>query len=61
VGTVIVESNILFYGHEVQELISQTLRMNSDFGVRFLGEKKVENKAREVFVVGLIFMPYPLI
>jgi hypothetical protein len=46
--------NYHVYRHEVQELINQTLRMNSDLGARFLHSKEFPNKKREVFFFFMI-------
>jgi hypothetical protein len=54
VGYFLHHANLVFYGHEVQELISQTLMMNAGFGSRLLGRKEVENKRREGFLVVLL-------
>ncbi len=56
VGVFLTAASIHFYRHEVQELINQTLKMNSDFGRRFLGRSELPSKRREDFFCFLYFV-----
>ncbi len=50
-GILLATTTLHIYRHHVQVLINQTLKINLDFGPRFLGRKEVENKRRELFFV----------
>jgi hypothetical protein len=54
VGLFTIEMCLFFYSHDVQEFINQTLRINSDFGTRYLARKEVTNKGREYFLLFLL-------
>jgi hypothetical protein len=61
-AALIEETTLHFYGQEIQELINQTLKTNSDFEARFVGKKDLcsssttGHRRREAFLYFLIFM-----
>jgi hypothetical protein len=65
-AALIEETTLHFYGQEIQELINQTLKANSDFCARFLGMGRKDlcsgsttgHRRREAFLYFLIFMVF---
>jgi hypothetical protein len=60
-ATIIIESNLLFYNHELQELINQTMSIDANFRVRYLEGKEIEKTWGKIFFFFVIFMGYAVL
>jgi hypothetical protein len=60
-ATIIIESNLLFYNHELQELINQTVSIDANFRARYLKGTEIEKGWGEIFFFFVIFMAYAVL
>jgi hypothetical protein len=60
-ATIIIESNLLFYNHELQELLNQTVSMDAKLRDRYLEGNEIEKTYGGIFFFFVIFMGYAVL